>query len=231
MNNYRIDDIRNTLVQRALMFPLDVALIGATGVGKSSTINSLFGKELAVVGTGVDPETMHITEYRVNNVFRVHDTAGLGDGLEADRRHAQNLTDLLLKKCRATDSKDNQSYGYIDLALVILDGSNRDLGTTYKILEQIVIGCMSPDRVIIAVNQADMAMKTRGWNHRENRPEASLLSFLQDKSESIQSRIKEATGLLVRKPTFYSAFHHYNIDQLLDHIITSIPSERRIMSP
>ena len=54
---------------------------------------------------------------------------------------------------------DNEVYGFIDLALVILDGSHRDLGTTYKILEQVVLECIEPDRVIIAINQADMAMK------------------------------------------------------------------------
>jgi predicted GTPase len=77
MQNYRINDIRNTLRERSLLYPLDVALIGATGVGKSSTINGLFGSEVAKVGSGVDPETMHVTQYAVNDVFRLHDTAGL----------------------------------------------------------------------------------------------------------------------------------------------------------
>ena len=226
MQNYRINDIRSTLRERSLLYPLDVALIGATGVGKSSTINGLFGSEVAKVGTGVDPETMHITQYVVNDVFRLHDTAGLGDGLAADKIHSQNLTQLLLKTCKSDDIHKKE-YGFIDLALVILDGSHRDLGTTYKILEQIVLECVEPDRVIIAINQSDMAMKRRGWNSYRNQPEADLLQFLEEKSASVQQRIKEATGLSVKKPTYYSAYYHYNLDKLLDHIISSIPRERR----
>ena len=71
MKNYRIDAIRDTLRSRSLLFPLDMVLVGATGVGKSSTINALFGKDVAVVGTGVDPETQYIQHYQVNNVFRI----------------------------------------------------------------------------------------------------------------------------------------------------------------
>lgn len=229
MKNYRIDDIRNTLRERSLLYPLDVALIGATGVGKSSTINGLFGSEVAKVGTGVDPETMLVTEYAVNDVFRLHDTAGLGDGLAADKAHAKNLTQLLLKTCKPTDNHEKE-YGFIDLALVILDGSHRDLGTTYKILEQIVLECISPDRVIVAINQADMAMKGRGWNFYRNNPETDLLQFLEDKSLSVQKRIKEASNISITKPTYYSAYYDYNLDKLLDHIISSMPRERRFMN-
>ena len=64
MKNYRIDAIRDTLRSRSLLFPLDMVLVGATGVGKSSTINALFGEDVAVVGTGVDPETQYIQHYQ-----------------------------------------------------------------------------------------------------------------------------------------------------------------------
>lgn len=229
MKNYRINDIRNILRERSLLYPLDVALIGATGVGKSSTINGLFGSEVAKVGSGVDPETMHVTQYAVNDVFRLHDTAGLGDGLAADKIHAKNLTQLLLQTCKSVEVHQKE-YGFIDLALVILDGSHRDLGTTYKILEQVVLECIPPDRVIIAINQADMAMKRRGWNSYTNQPEANLLQFLEEKSVSVQQRIKEATGISVKKPTYYSAYYGYNLDKLLDHIVSSIPRERRTMN-
>ena len=103
------------------------------------------------------------------------------------------------------------------------------MSCTEKILEQIVLECVAPDRVIIAINQADMAMKRRGWNPDKNQPEGDLLQFLEEKSVSVQQRIKEATGVFVKKPTYYSAYYDYNLDNLLDHIISSIPRERRTM--
>jgi hypothetical protein len=155
----------------------------------------------------------------------VHDSAGLGDGLSADQRHKRNLTDLLLKTI--TINGDTKPDGFIDLVLVILDGASRDLGTSYQLLEQVILQCISSDRVIVAINQADVAMKGRHWNNIQKKPEITLLNFLEEKALSTQSRIKEATGLNIKKPVFYSAEYNYNIDKLLDHIVAHMPYERR----
>lgn len=220
----KLKKIGLTISDRGLHRPLDVSLVGATGVGKSSTINALFGETLAKVGTGVEPETQVISRYETSlGTFRLHDTAGLGDGLEADKRHSMNLTDLLFR----TYTNDEVSYHLIDLCLVILDGSSRDMGTTYKTLEQVVLRCIDPKRVIVAINQADMAMKGRNWNYLNNRPEPELLNFLNDKARSVRDRIKEATGLTISTPVCYSAEKQWNLDKLMDHIIEHIPHERR----
>ncbi|MDQ7005465.1 MAG: GTPase [Ghiorsea sp.] len=63
--------------------PLDIMVTGVTGSGKSTTLNSIFQKEVATVGKGVDPETMTLTSYSLNHSFRLWDTPGLGDGIEA----------------------------------------------------------------------------------------------------------------------------------------------------
>ena len=52
----------------------------------------------------------------------------------------------------------------IDLVLVILDAGSRDLGTSYELINQVIIpniGKDAKDRVLIAINQADVAMKGR----------------------------------------------------------------------
>ena len=67
--NYRKDDIRNHLNQIGFS-PLDVMVTGATGAGKSSTLNSFFDKAVAKVGDGVDPETMKLDSYRLTEQMR-----------------------------------------------------------------------------------------------------------------------------------------------------------------
>ncbi|MGL5983217.1 MAG: GTPase family protein, partial [Cetobacterium sp.] len=104
---------------------INIMITGATGVGKSSTINALFEVEVAKVGTSVDPETMNITKYELDNLI-LWDTPGLGDGKEADNRHAKNI----INKLAEVDSEGN---ALIDLVLVILDAGSRDLGTSYEL--------------------------------------------------------------------------------------------------
>ena len=61
--------------------------------------------------------------------------------------------------------------------MVLLDGSSRDLGTTFQLLESVVLKSIKPKRVIVAINQADMAMKGRYWNAPQNKPELALIDF------------------------------------------------------
>lgn len=215
-----LSKIEQELSSRGLLTPLDIALVGATGVGKSSTLNALFGEDVAKVGHSSMPETQEVHSYQVAKMLRFHDTAGFGDGKEADLKHAKNLTELLCR--RVQNHPDN---GFIDLALVILDGSSRDLGTTYQLLTNIVLKYLPPERVIIAINQADMAMKGKGW--QTDVPDATLREFLEQKRHSVAQRIKEATGLSPKLPACYSAYHGYNLGSLREHILAHLPYQRR----
>ena len=222
MKNFRLNSFKERIGQNSLLRPLDILLVGATGVGKSSTINALFGSEIAKVGYGVDPETQYIKGYSFHDYLRIHDSAGLGDGKEADTQHTKNIVSKLLHKIDSGDA-------FIDLAFVILDASSRDMGTTFNLLVQTVLPNIDPDRVIVAINQADMLMKGTNWDTELNKPNNELLSLLEEKAISVQKRIQESTGLTVKKPVYYSARHNYNLDALFDHIICHIPAQRRLV--
>lgn len=99
------------------------------------------------------------------------------------------------------------------MVTVILDGGSRDLGTSYKLLQDIILPVLDPKRVTVLINQADMGMSGRYWNKELQRPEPKLEQFLDEKAVSVQQRIKEATGLFIHKPICYSANYDYNIDK------------------
>ena len=128
---------------------VNIMITGATGCGKSSIINAMFDTEVAKVGVGVDPETMEIEKYELDNLV-LWDTPGLGDGKEADNRHAKNI----IKKLSEVDENGE---ALIDLVLVILDGGTRDLGTSYELINSVIIpnlgkGKGNEDRILVAIN-------------------------------------------------------------------------------
>lgn len=219
---YRIDDLREKM-NRMEIRPLDVMVTGVTGAGKSTTLNGLFEKCVAKVGNGVDPETMDLTAYELNNVARFWDTPGLGDGVNRDKVHSKKIVDLLYK----TYKVDNKVYGWIDMVLIIIEGINRDMGSTYKLLNEIIVPNFQRDRILVAINQSDVAMKGRHWDSNHNRPDDTLENFLREQAESIKRRVREATGVEIITPIYYSGEYGYNVNKLLDLIIDNIPTERR----
>lgn len=221
-STYRTHDIEANLTRMGIR-PLDVMVTGVTGAGKSSTLNSFFQKTVAKVGDGVDPETMELDAYSLNNFFRVWDTPGLGDGVKIDEIHKKKMIDLLYK----TYESNGTSYGFIDMVMVIVEGSNRDMGTTYTLLNEVVVPNIQKDRIFVVINQADVAMKGRHWNHSGNIPDAQLINFLEEQSVSIQRRVKEATGINIMKPVYYSAEYGWNVQKVFDFIIDNMPKQRR----
>ncbi|MUL15830.1 GTPase family protein [Aliivibrio fischeri] len=220
--NYRKHDLNNN-IKIMDVTPLDIMITGVTGAGKSTTINSIFNKSLAEVGRGVEPETMGLNSYTLNNFLRLWDTPGLGDGIKQDQIHSKKIIDLLYK----TYSLDSNNYGFIDMVLIIIEGSNRDMGTNYKLINEVIVPNIQRERVLVAINQADMAMKGRHWDSLNNKPKERLKEFLDAQVISIQSRVKEATGVDIIKPVYYSAENNYNVGALLDLLIDNMPKNRR----
>lgn len=211
---------------------INIMITGATGCGKSSTINALFETEKAKVGVGVDPETMDIQKYELDKLV-LWDTPGLGDGKEKDIIHSKNIINKL-------HEKDKEGNALIDLVLVVLDGGSRDLGTSYELINSVIIPSLGEerkDRILVAINQADMAMKGKYWNSELNKPEQKLEKFLDEKVESVKKRIKEGSGVDV-DPIYYCAGYKedgmeqcqpYNLTKLLYYIIKNTPKEKRLV--
>lgn len=210
----------------------NILITGATGSGKSSTINALFGIEKAEVGTGVDPQTMSIAKYDYNGIT-LWDSPGLGDGPEADKRHAEGIVKKLTER-------DTDGNFLIDVVLVILDGSSRDLGTSFELIEKVIAPCIGKNdkRLLVAINQADIAMKGKHWDSENHKPDETLAAFLKEKEKSVHDRILNGCGISV-DPISYSAGYKedgcpqepsYNMAKLLYYIIDSIPEEKRLQT-
>ncbi len=219
---YRLNDL-NILTNNIDKRPLDIMITGPTGVGKSSTLNTIFGTEVVRPGVGADLETMVITEHRLNDFIRFWDTPGLGDTPEKDKRHRE----LIKSKLREWYGTSGNIYKIIDLVLIICDASARDLGTTYDLIEKVLLPKIDAERVLLALNKADFALCGRHFDNTSKMPDSKLEQKLTEKKESLKKRIKDSTRLIIPEPVAYSAEYDYNIKRVLDLIIDNAPSERR----
>lgn len=211
---------------------VNLMITGCTGCGKSSTINALFNAEVAKVGTTPDPETMDIQSYELANLT-LWDSPGLGDGGEADKRHIEKI----VSKLRETNAKGQL---LIDLVLVIVDGSSKDLGTAFTLINDVIIpniGENPEKRILIAINKADAAQSGHNWNFEQHKPMPKLIDFLDKKAEDIRERIKKSTGVDV-EVIYYSAGYKeedepqepsYNLLKLLLYIVRFTPDNKRLM--
>lgn len=198
---------------------LHILIVGACGCGKSSTVNALFNMEMAQVGYGVEPETQEVSVYQLDNLY-LHDSPGLGESTEKDKEH--------IKKIKASlQEKDADGNAVIDVVLVIVDGSHRDMKSSFELINDVVIpNLQHKDRILIGINRCDLALNGHGWVGRYNYPNEELLQRLEEKSESVRKRIKNDTGVDV-EPVFYSALHKYNISKLLSYLVKSVPAGKR----
>ena len=198
---------------------LHVLIVGPTGAGKSSTINALFDMEVAKVGYGFDPQTTDIKFWKIDNLV-LHDTPGLGDGEEQDRRFKSQIIDELHKK-------NPDGSALIDVVLVIIDGSHRDMGTARDLINNVVIpNIEDKKRILIAVNKCDMVLGGTGWNINKNCPTKGLQRAIEKKVDSVARRVKESSDVDII-PIYYSALKEYNISKLLSYVIEYTPIKKR----
>ena len=137
---------------------------------------------------------------------------------------------------------DQWAADNIDLIILIIDGSTRDMGTTYQLIREVLIPALGEPsdenkegKILIAINQADMAMLWH-WNFTGNKPDETLRAFLDKKLESVRKRIKEGTGIDVQ-PIYYCAGYKeddeeqkpYNLVRLWMYIFDMAPKSKRII--
>ena len=205
----------------------NVMLIGAEGCGKRSTINAL--SSMGLVKAGVDAGLSHIGKYELENLV-LWNCPGLEYGKDVENGQEIHI----INKLQERDKKGNL---LIDLVLVILDGCALDFEAAYEFINEIIVPNLGEDkdRILVALNKVDKALNGRYWNQRESKPKAKLLKYLDEKSATVQKRIKEITGLDVAIICYSAGYTEggqkqqepYNISKLLYCIYRFVLNKRK----
>lgn len=210
----------------------NIMLVGATGVGKSSLINAILGMQAASVGTGADPETAEITGYDCDNAV-FWDTPGFGDSAATDEKYMKQITEKLY---------ETAGSGYlIDGALLVIDAKVRDLGMAGKIIRQVLkpaLGKALKNRVMVVINQADMALSGRHWDSVFNAPDCVLKKRLAEEESVIAARLYEETGIMFRIGSLCAGWTDgatgiqeasYGVAKILEMFLSALPEYSRAL--
>ena len=197
---------------------LNILFVGGTGVGKSSTINALFGRYEAEVGVGQNPQTMQMLKYELDNLV-IWDSPGLGDSTEMDKLHSKKIEELL---------KNNN---LINVVLVIVDGSNRQLESTYKLIKEVLVPNINKEKIIIGINKIDKAIG-KYWDSINNCPKLEVREYIKNSIvKPIEERIEKDTGIRFSSIIYTAGEMNplnnkqdisYNINNLFYNILISI---------
>lgn len=208
--------------------PFKVAIIGQSGVGKSSTLNAVFGLNLPVsdIKEGTTDIIEKVFPMRDGFNLSIYDMPGLLQSRKRDKVYEEMYREIL-PQC--------------DVIVYVIKANTRNIGDDCKILKEVVLPICNAnsikDNLIIAVNKVDIIGESINpddpdlqWDEFENRPTEKLWECIKKKRADIFEKLI-SEGLVLLKEfegskttftpeqvVFYSANYEYNLGEVLKAI-------------
>ena len=202
--------------------PPTIAVIGVSGVGKSSTINALFRTDLPTSDTVACTREFRAVDLAVRFQaeqasaatpapkvrLRVVDAPGLGEDLHADPGYLDQYRDNL---------------GRCDAILWVMAARNRAIALDQRYLGELA---EYQDKMVFGINQVDL-VEPMDWRVSPfNLPSAAQQANLESIVDDRAARIGRVIG---RPPVVigYSSRRGYRLEHLFAAILDSCPPQRR----
>lgn len=228
--------------------PPRIALIGQAGVGKSLTVNALFGKDLPVshvlrgtdhpIETDVNLDDVEASQppdrverHQEEEIPRSPhaDELAVRTDLEAPRGLISVIDMPGLGETRAWDQVCLEVYRAVlptvDVALWILEPSRAQAANeTYLLQLKEMLSDQVFNRIVFCVNKVDL-IQPGEWNEIANLPS-------REQQISIATYIEWLAHEVFVVPSeriiAFSALKRYNLDMLLNAMLRAVPEERRL---
>jgi predicted GTPase len=199
-------------------------MVGSTGVGKSATINALFGAGQpigAVEATTITPTGLEVSTGRsadatlmsgTRGLLWVFDMPGLGDDVRTDPARLELYRSILPQ---------------IDVMLWIDDASSRTVSMTQNYVAEVFKD--QPElasRLVVGLNKADL-IYPGDWIDSYNIPSQAQLANLDDREQAVTERIAAVLPGWPRSVVAYSAYRRYRLPSLFVNMMKAVRRERR----
>lgn len=201
--------------------PPRIALIGESGVGKSSTLNSLFnaGQEVSHTESCTQIESaINITLETVQGeggALTVYDMPGLSESISSRERHLSAYTRVL---------KD------VDVALWVLDAQFRPMEAVQKYLIHEIreINPRLVERMVFALNKVDLVYPGEtAWHPLANLPSELQEKYILARINDVKKKVREVVPKWKGTVIGYSATRRYNLPQLFSVMLEAVPQKRQ----
>ncbi|MDX2257719.1 MAG: GTPase [Hyphomicrobiaceae bacterium] len=199
--------------------PPTLAVIGLSGVGKSSVINAMFGtrKKVSATTRGTikfRSDTFRIVSDRVDGApvtcaLRVVDAPGLGEDVARDAGYLQSYIEQLPR---------------VDIALWVVAARNRALALDQRYLE--TLSDVLPS-LVLGVGQIDL-VEPLDWSEAINMPSAAQEAHIAEILADRRERLGRIVGAELPAVAF-SARRYYNLQALFNACLKCAPPRRRWM--
>jgi small GTP-binding protein len=201
--------------------PPRIAIVGEAGVGKSTTLNSLFNAGVPVSDTrACTKDDIELTidlgkSPKENRRIIVYDMPGLGESIQADAENIKVYERILPQ---------------VDVFVWVLDGQNRAIRSVQERLRDDIYPRIpdSISKLVIAINKVDLiAPGQAAWNRAFNVPTEKQQQNITGREQDIQEKIREVLPAWNGQSVAYSAAMRYRLPSLFRAMLEAVPEERR----
>lgn len=202
--------------------PPKIAIIGQSGVGKSSTLNALFNAGQGISHTEAYTQIESELKITIDTVsgekgtIIVYDMPGLGESMISQQRHLATYERVLQK---------------VDVVLWILEAHYRgSIGGVQKTIDQ-DLKHINPElinKMVFAANKVDLVSPGEtAWNTLVNLPSEEQERNIKSRLRDIDKKMKESLPYWNGTVIGYSAEKRYNLPQLFASMLDGVSETRQ----
>lgn len=211
-----LEIVKEAVRQEVEERPPTIGMIGVSGVGKSSTVNTLFRTNFATSDTTACTKAFQHKDVALTftggkargsqALLRVFDAPGLGESVERDPEYLAQY---------------HQHLPSCDVIIWIMAARNRGLALDQRYLEELK---SYHGRMVFGVNQVDLT-EPMDWHPVVNGPspeqERNIERIVQDRQEKLEQVLGRAVTVIP-----YSARVRFNLQGFFTAIIEACPDDR-----